>query len=248
MRYHTTGSLSEHIKETPEGYLLCLDVAIARAGAQEYLPEEVPLSAPKGKDTVLVYRMESDVFAPDTIASFEGKPVTLDHPENFVTPETWRELSRGLAQNLRRGEGKDRDLLLADLLITDQDAIAAVRDGLREISCGYDADYEETGPGVGRQVNIIGNHVALVDQGRCGPRCKIQDNQPENSEMKKSKMGAFLDRLLGNAKVMKALDEAAEEIEKKPRPPPRTRTSPTRARPRPRTTIVLPPWRPKLTS
>jgi hypothetical protein len=82
MRYHTTGSLSEHIKQTPEGYLLCLDVAIARLGVQEYLPEEVPISA-EGRETVLVYRMAADVFAPETIASFEGKPVTLDHPEDL---------------------------------------------------------------------------------------------------------------------------------------------------------------------
>jgi hypothetical protein len=78
MRYHTTGSLSEHIKETPEGYLLCLDVAVARTGAQEYLPEEVPFPA-EGRESVLVYRMEADVFAPETMASFEGKPVTIDH-------------------------------------------------------------------------------------------------------------------------------------------------------------------------
>jgi hypothetical protein len=158
--------------------------------------------------------MEADVFAPNTVASFEGKPVTLDHPEEFVTPESWRELSRGVAQNLRRGEGKSSDLLLADLLITDKEAIAAVRNGLREISCGYDADYEETAPGVGRQINIIGNHVALVDRGRCGPRCKITDTT-EKTMKKTKKPGGFWDMLFGNPKVRKAMDEAASELENK---------------------------------
>jgi hypothetical protein len=216
MRYHIAGSLSEHIKETPEGYLLCLDVPIARTGAQEYLPEEVPLPA-KGRESVLVYRMEADVFAPETMASFEGKPVTLDHPDDFVTPETWRELSRGTAQNLRRGAGKDADLLLADLLITDAEAIAAVRGGLREISCGYDADYEETAPGVGRQISIIGNHVALVEGGRCGPRCRIGDKNThiKETDMAKAKKPGIWDRVFGDPKVRRAMDEAAAEAENK---------------------------------
>ncbi|MDR1961446.1 MAG: DUF2213 domain-containing protein [Gracilibacteraceae bacterium] len=215
MRYHTTGSLSEHIKQTPEGYLLCLDVPIARLGAQEYLPEEVPFEVEPGQETVKIYRMEADVFAGDAVASFEGKPVTLDHPEEHVTPDTWRELSRGLAQNLRRGEGADSDLLLADLLITDAEAIAAVRGGLREISSGYDADYEETAPGVGRQTNIIGNHIALVDRGRCGPRCKIRDTTTEIYMGKGPKPG-FWDRIFRNPKVLKAMDEASAEAEKAP--------------------------------
>jgi len=43
MRYYTTHSLSPNIEETPEGYLLCRDVPIARTGVQEYLSEEVPV-------------------------------------------------------------------------------------------------------------------------------------------------------------------------------------------------------------
>lgn len=84
MRYHTTGSLSEHIKTTPEGYLLCLDVAVARTGVQEYLPDEVPFPT-EGRDEALVYRLEADVFAPETMASFEGKPVINDINREVVT-------------------------------------------------------------------------------------------------------------------------------------------------------------------
>lgn len=221
MRYHTTSRLSDHILETPEGYLLCRDVAIARTGAMEYLPDEVPVDS-HGKDVVLVYRLEQDLFAPEAMASYEGKSITLDHPDNedtegFVTPDNWRELARGHVQNVRQGAGEARDLLLADLLIMDAEAIAAVRGGLREVSCGYDADYEESGPGVGRQINIRGNHVALVDRGRCGPRCKIQDSK-RTMTMKNKR--SWLDRLFGNPKVQRALDEAAAELEAKDNAPP----------------------------
>lgn len=222
MRYHTTSALSENIRVTPEGYLLCLDVPVARTGVMHYLPEELPeeIAAHATEETVLVYRLPEDVFAPETVASFEGKPVTVGHPEGFVTPDNWKELACGHAQNVRRGEGEASDLLLADLLITDQEAIflIAPKQGgkpedkpLREVSCGYDAEYEEMAPGVGRQFAIVGNHIALVPHGRCGSRCAIQDKE---SHMPMKKKSGFLDRLFKNPKVKAALDEAAEEVAK----------------------------------
>lgn len=189
MRYHTTHALSPNIRETPEGYLVCEGVPIARTGVQEYLPEEVPVE-PGPSGVILVVRAEEDVFSPETVASFEGKSVTLDHPDPApdpddpdVNPDNWRELTCGVAMNVRRGTGKEADLLLADLLVTDAEAIAAVRDkSLRQVSCGYDADYEEVRPGVGRQVNIIGNHIALVAHGRAGGRVGIKDAMPSGRQ------------------------------------------------------------------
>ncbi len=49
MSYYTTSRLSERLEMTPEGYLLCKAVPIARTGALEYLPEEVPPDKPKLK-------------------------------------------------------------------------------------------------------------------------------------------------------------------------------------------------------
>lgn len=219
MRYYTATRLSEHIHETPEGYLLCVGVPIARTGVMEYAAGEVPVAASDGR--VLVERHEEDVFAPEAIASFEGKPFVVIHPEEDVTPATWAQVARGHAQNVRRGEGAESDRLLADLLIAEAGAIASVRGGLREISCGYDADYEEIAPGRGRQRNIRGNHIALVPAGRCGPRCKINDNREDAMKPKKK----FVDRLLelfsspAMRKTLDAMDEEpAPEPEKKPDP------------------------------
>ena len=196
--------------QTPEGFLLCKDVPIARIGTQDYLNEEIP-EIEGGKDGVIkVERLPDDVFHPDTIASFEGKPVVDDHPDAPVDPSTFKEHVVGVTINVRRGAAAYDDLLLADLLIMDADAIAAVRAGKREVSCGYDAEYEQRGPGKARQYQIIGNHVALVDRGRCGPRCAIGDE-----EMAKAKKPSVMDRLraafLTNDK--KAFDEVAEEAE-----------------------------------
>lgn len=181
MRYYTPSRLSEHISETPEGFLVCPGVAIARTGSQRYMPDEVPEDLAEGMAAdaeVLVHRPESEVFAPRTLASFEGKPLTIDHPDEDVTPENWKELAVGHIQNVRRGspdKGQQPDLVYADIVITRADAIEAVQNGLRELSCGYDAEYEAIRPGVGRQIHITGNHVALVEHGRAGACCRIND-------------------------------------------------------------------------
>lgn len=161
---------------TPEGYLLCEEVPIARTGVQDYA--EIELDGIEAKDGVIeVERNEDEVFSQDTIASFLGKPVTLNHPSDPVTPDTWSYLAKGTAHNIRRGQGEQSNLLIADLLITDKGAINEIRNnGLKEISCGYDAEYEQIAPGRARQTSIVGNHVALVKSARCGPVCSVQDS------------------------------------------------------------------------
>lgn len=212
MRFYTTEQLSPNIAETPEGFLICRDVPIARTGVMEYGPDETPIAA--GDDGLArIERLPEDVFDLEAVASFEGKPFVIDHPGEDVTPENWRELACGHAQNVRRGEGEASDLLLADLLVTDERAISLVRGGLREISCGYDAEYEETGPGQGRQILIRGNHVALVARGRCGGRCRINDNHNEEGDMKPKKK-SFTDRFLDvfrRPEVRRALDSLEED-------------------------------------
>ncbi len=174
MRFYTTDQLSPNQHLTPEGFLLCKDVAIGRTGEMLYAAGEIPVKA--GLDGLIRISREPDaVFHEDTIASFQGKPITLDHPGSDVNPRNWTELAKGIVQHVRRGEGSSDGLLLSDLLITDETAIKSVRAGLRQVSCGYDAEYEQIEAGRGRQRNIIGNHVALVEKGRCGERCAIGD-------------------------------------------------------------------------
>ena len=161
--------------------MLIRDSIIARTGEQLYVAGEVPVSA--GKDGLIrIDRSPEAVFDADTIASFNGKPVTLDHPDDDVNPDNWRQLAVGVVHDVRRGTGISDNFLLADLMITDRTAIKAIQDGIRELSCGYSADYVESEPGRGMQTTIRGNHVALVSKGRCGASCAIGDK--ENTTMK----------------------------------------------------------------
>jgi len=179
-----------------------------------YGPGEVPVE-PGPDGLIRIDREPDEVFRAETLASFEGKPVTIDHPEEFVSPSNWQQLAVGITQNVRRGQGLDDDCIVADLLITRADAINEVNDDLREVSCGYEADYKQLEPGKGAQLNIIGNHVALVERGRCGPRCAIGDKEPSNMSTK-TKKRTFLDRIRTAFKAQDeaALDEALEEAKK----------------------------------
>lgn len=207
MLYFTTSKLSENIHVTPEGYLVCVGVPIGRTGDMEYAPGETPLEpGPDGK--IIISRDAAELFRPECIASFEGKSFTIKHPKDWVGPDNWKELTRGLLQNVRRGDGETANDLLADLLVTDKQAIDLVKKGLREVSCGYEAEYIQTGIGRGVQKNIVGNHLALVEEGRAGQAYAIHDHKGE-IKMK------LADRI--KAIFAKAQDEAikiAEEGEK----------------------------------
>ena len=176
-RFLTTEKISPLKEKTPEGYLLCRDVPISRVGSFEYSAAEVGL--PNIGHAVQVWRKEEQIFNPETIASFEAKPVVIGHAR-FADPDNWREIAVGTTQNVRRGEGDKSDFLLADLLLTDRKAIEAVESGdLKEVSCGYDADTQETPQGI-EQIGIVGNHVALVVSARCSG-CKIGDGSMTTS-------------------------------------------------------------------
>ena len=160
---------------TGEGYLR-LAAKIARTGVQDYYGYEIGRTEDEALRVFRVYRDPAEVFAPEALASFKLKPVTDAHPFESVTAENWSKQAKGvIAEDVRR----DGEHMAATLFLTDAEIINRVqRKGSVELSCGYDCELDMTG-GVteagetydGRQIGIRGNHVAIVDQGRCGPSC-----------------------------------------------------------------------------
>lgn len=222
MKFYFTESLGEKRHVTPEGFLVCADVPIARTGTMDYGPGETPVTVgPEG--FVQIQRSPEEVFRPETVASVAGKPVIDGHPEDgtFVTTDNWKRFTGGAVLNPRRGTGDDDDLLLADLVIYDPALIKAINDGKREVSAGYEAEYNEIKPGLGVQYDIVMNHVALVDRGRCGQRCAIGDHQQKGANMArtidKRRKGSVYDRIRDafKAKDEESLEEALEEAEEK---------------------------------
>ena len=173
-------TISPNQLETGEGFLICRNVPIARTGEQDYLGTEIGL---KTNEIVKVYRPEEEVFSEAAMASFEGKPVTNNHPTEQVDPENVKLYEMGHAQNVRRGTGEFKDFLVADLHIHDAELIDAIKAGKRQISCGYECEYVER-DGQIVQTNIRGNHVAVVDEGRAGVKASIMDNSIKKSAEK----------------------------------------------------------------
>lgn len=166
--------ISKHMTQTPEGFLICRDVPIARIGTQDYLARELGLDGEPDRP-VTVERRPEDVFDPAAIASFEGKDVTYTHPPEMLAPGNQNAYSKGHAENVRRAG----DFLVADLHLKDPTLISEVRNGiLREVSCGYLCNYTPSAAGY-RQTNIRGNHIAIVPRGRAGHDVAIKDNAAE---------------------------------------------------------------------
>ena len=173
--------ISDNKVLTPEGYLICKNVPVARTGWQDYRGREIGLDT---DDIVQVYRSPEEVFNPATVASFEGKTVTDTHPSEWVQPSNEGAYHKGHTQHVRRGPGDESDLLLADLFIKDANLINKVQNGLREVSCGYDCIYEPIGNDRYEQKQIRGNHVAVVHSGRAGDRVAIRDSAEHIEDMK----------------------------------------------------------------
>jgi hypothetical protein len=222
MRAYYGTRFSPNLTRTPEGFLICHNVPIARTGWQEYLGRELGLND-KYDQLIRVYRDPKEVFSTETMASFEGKPAVDEHPSDDVRPDNVSSYLKGIARDIRRGTGDDSDLLFADLVIYDPILISEIEHGKREVSCGYDCVYMPQGENEYTQEQIRGNHVAIVTKGRAGDRVAIKDAAPEDIEPKPNekpkderstqrmrRTESFLNHLLGRGFKQFVADEAVQ--------------------------------------
>ncbi len=193
--------ISPHITKTPEGFLICHDVPLARLGPMQYRAAELGLPG-NPEQIITVNRYAEDVFAPAAIASFEGKDVTAGHPPENLTADTWAAYARGHVENVRRQE----DFLVGDLIIKDSQLANEVQSGaVREVSAGYTAEFLPDGDCL-KQTNIRGNHVAVVPRGRAGHDVAIKDAAP-SAEKEREKMSKLMEAWLN------LFGRAAKEME-----------------------------------
>jgi uncharacterized protein len=183
---------------TEDGYLIAPS-NIARTGVQEYRAYELGLDA-DGMDPMKVIRLHrppEEVFDAASMASFEGKPVTLGHPDEPVTSENWSGLAMGEVIKIQRAG----DMLTGKVIIKARSAIDAVEAGTVELSNGYSFKLDMTSGRTpdgeaydGIQRKIKGNHVALVDAARCGSACRLGDALPGGAPTQLLGRDAFLAR------------------------------------------------------
>ena len=167
-------------KITDEGYLVA-PATLARTGVQEYRARELGLDGDPNR-IVRLHRPAEEVFAPDSLASFNRQPVTLGHPPKNVTAENWSKYAVGDVHDVRLDNG----LMAAEMIVRSKKAVDAVMSGKAALSNGYSFELDLT-PGTtadgeeyhGVQRNIRGNHNAIVDTARGGPTLRIADGIEE---------------------------------------------------------------------
>jgi hypothetical protein len=117
-------------------------------------------------------RLPDDVYEPESLRSFEGVPVTNEHPPGMLDAKNARHYQVG---SVLGAPSRDDDHVRGRMSVTDHDTVQAMESGKTQVSCGYTCDCVEA-PGVhpdygaydAVQKNIRGNHVAVVDRARAG--------------------------------------------------------------------------------
>lgn len=176
------------------GFLVDTPV-VARVGVQSYF-------LPDGSER-REFRPASEVFKPDSLASYQGKPITLGHV--FVNVDNAKQVVVGSVSGSAVRQDSN---VVVPLTVYDKESIEKAKSGVAgELSVGYSTVDVET-PGWGSnetgeykldgeydsqddipsdwvrfdalQTNIIVNHVAMVYKGRAGVAKLNMDSQQEN--------------------------------------------------------------------
>jgi hypothetical protein len=174
------GTLRKPEKMPVTGYLR-VDGFAAKVGVQEYYRADEKTGKLK---LVRELRLPEDVFAPQSLAGYEGASFIDTHPRSEdgepvnVTVDNVDKLEVGTVTGPGRQDG---DHVAISTMIKKKNAIRKVEQGRTALSVGYAVDLDET-PGVhplyGRydaiQRNIVVNHVALVDSARAGESARLR--------------------------------------------------------------------------
>jgi hypothetical protein len=133
------------------------------------------------------FRPEKHVMAPRNLDSIRASVVTNDHPPVRVTTRNARRYQVGQPSG---NPSVLEDTIDAELVVTDDAAIADLNEGKREISLGYDCDLVlepgvwTDGEGIDHpydaiQTNHETNHIAIVNEGRAGSTVRVHMDETD---------------------------------------------------------------------
>ena len=166
------------------GFWTIKDNPLTKEGVFPYLGRQID---PMGRKYDLVqdaiywvYRPFSEINNADTLASFENKPFIDEHEMlgEGCTSTDCKNIA-GVVNNIRAKNG----MMIGDFTIYSDDIKKEILAGKKQLSLGYRSSFKkESGVFDGHaydfvQVGMVGNHVALVDRGRCGSDVRIFDKQ-----------------------------------------------------------------------
>lgn len=179
LNYRVQNAFMESVRHKDEnGYIHIDKSPILRAGILEYLGSEL---LPEGKKDVDGVKVDPDkiykVFIPEEelrkgAESFKLLPITNDHTWLGEEGEDAKEFQEGtIGENVYVQDGK----LYAPLMFTGSGIIEDLEGGKEELSSSYYNRFEKS---ENKDYDFIardikGNHLALVDKGRCGSAVRV---------------------------------------------------------------------------
>lgn len=205
-------------KRTPQGGLKAA-AFLTRSGVFTYHRAD--------GSVVREYRPAEEVFKADSMESLASAPLTRLHPSRPVDSKSFRSVAIGYVGESVRQDG---DKIAATVYVQDADAVEAVERGLRQVSCGYRCDIDET-PGVTAdgqpydrvQRNVQYNHVALVPVGRAGAEVALRldaagdaiaDEEPMPNEVKNDAADKMVEALTKATERADAAEARVADLEK----------------------------------
>ena len=211
------GFLGSNRKLDSNGYLRVKTCNITKEQVAPYLGKEIPDWESFGLEpnkVYYVYRPEDELEK--AVESFDNLPLTREHIEVDVENVPKDKIVGSLGD---RAEYK-RPYIKNSLIVYDQKDIDWIMSGKKkELSCGYRyTPVRKSGEFNGQHydfvmTDIIGNHVALVKEGRAGHDVMVADEKPnfcieaENDIIEEKENEMFFD------KIKNALAEDAKQSE-----------------------------------
>lgn len=171
---YDTAPINKVEQDANTGFIHVNNVPIARVGVFPYLKADGSIE--------MEAKLPTELLADTTVDSANNKPVTDDHPEEFVTQSNANKYMKGFTAS---NAHVDNDTLRVDMTITDAALINEINQGKQELSIGFETDIvPQKGEYKGSvydsvQKNIQINHVAVVERGRAGHSVRLVGDSAE---------------------------------------------------------------------
>lgn len=201
------------------GYMHVAVSNLTKEQVVPYLGNTIPGYKELGLDPDKIYQIyrpgDEIEKAADT---FNGLPLMLDHWDMDADNIPKDKVVGSLGTDAKW----EPPYLTNSLIVTDSNAIKAIEDGsYSELSASYACDIDMTG-GIfdgksydGRMLNIKGNHVALVPEGRAGHDVKVADSAMGGGEIEmdwREKFKQFLLEIMTNKEAVTDIMNENEKI------------------------------------
>ena len=150
-----------------------------------------------------------ELFDPEAIDSFNGVPFREGHEMmGKGTKLKNAEGQGGSIYNVRASKDMD-GVLIADMKITSAELLKKIKNGKTNLSLGYRCRYvKQSGEYKGVKYDFVkthlrGNHIALVEHGRCGSGVRVYDSAEDGTDVGDSITFDSLEEIAKMAKEQK---------------------------------------------